>query len=869
MDILRKKKSEDQQASSESEAASTKGKSEKSVKSRSTLTFSLPAVVLSLIIPLGMSAAFYFVLIEPLMLNYNQQLINIYAQGYTKQINEKVDNLDNLLDSIASSNKTAQALANPESLEALALKNQYLKIIPGALRIDLVAEGRAKTDKSGFPPINFATVDMMRRTERKQPVPFEVHKVDKQQVLKAVSPIIQNDTIIGTFVVALDFKTFIGGLAQLDADQGTFILSQEFDGAPAIPLVQYGSRQWESNPNKIRSNTNNSHWFVTFHGSTKITPAELDPQLYWGIAGAGAFLLVLSALLASLLLQRAVKKDAEELGDLLRHSIEGKTPSIHLRLKALIELGNDMMSVISNLKTAPAKAQAAGAAQAAGDADPFGSDPLFQNQDVLDIDMSEEDESLLSISNPLAETDSMEVTAISALPETIFRAYDIRGIVGETLTEEIVGWIGKAIGSEALEQGETTIAIGRDGRLSGPALSEALIEGILSTGCSVINLGMVPTPVLYYAANTLNTRSGVMLTGSHNPSNYNGLKIVIAGKTLSGDQIQDLKARVETGRIKEGQGEHQEYDIREEYLERVVDDVVLAKPMKVVVDCGNGIAGVIAEELFTQIGCEVVPLYCDVDGNFPNHHPDPSKPENLEDLKTLVEANAADLGIAFDGDGDRIGVITPKGKMIFPDRLMMLYAKDLLSRNPGADIIFDVKCTRDLADLISNQGGRAIMWKTGHSLIKAKLKETGAVIAGEMSGHIFFNDRWYGFDDALYSAARLLEILAMDTRGTDEIFDEFPENASTPEINVPVTDESKFSIVSRMQEEADFEGGKIITIDGIRVEYEDSWGLIRASNTTPVLVARFEANNEEALKNIKGIFRNELLKIESSLDVPF
>ncbi|MBV1883524.1 MAG: phosphomannomutase/phosphoglucomutase [Pseudomonadales bacterium] len=460
-------------------------------------------------------------------------------------------------------------------------------------------------------------------------------------------------------------------------------------------------------------------------------------------------------------------------------------------------------------------------------------------------------------------------TKATQVPHSIFRAYDIRGIVGETLTTDLVYLIGKAIGSEALAQGESSIAVARDGRLSGPELSDYLIKGLASTGCNVINIGMEPTPVLYYAANTLDTRSGVMLTGSHNPANYNGLKVVIAGHTLSGDDILSLKQRIIDSEFAEGSGNVEQVDVRDSYIERITNDVILARPMKIVIDCGNGVPGAVAPTLFTALGCDVTPLYCEVDGEFPNHHPDPSKPENLQDLIAKVKDIGADIGLAFDGDGDRIGVVTPQGKIIFSDRLLMLYARDLLSRNPGADIIFDVKCTRDLVDLISSLGGRAIMWKTGHSFIKGKLKETGAVIAGEMSGHIFFNDRWYGFDDALYSAARLLEILSMETIDADSVFAEFPEKPTTPEINITVTDESKFKIVEDLQRFGDFGEGRINNIDGVRVDFPDCWGLVRASNTTPVLVARFEANDEEKLETIKTLFRNNLLNVDSSLELPF
>jgi len=396
-----------------------------------------------------------------------------------------------------------------------------------------------------------------------------------------------------------------------------------------------------------------------------------------------------------------------------------------------------------------------------------------------------------------------------------------------------------------------------------------LIDGITSTGCNVVNLGMVPTPVVYFACANTAIKSGICLTGSHNPPDYNGLKIVINGETLAEQRIQALKQRIKRQDFRAGKGTAEALDISGKYLERIRDDIVLARTMNIVVDCGNGVAGALAPQLLSSLGCKVIPIFCDVDGHFPNHHPDPSNPDNLADLIARVIAEKADLGLAFDGDGDRIGVVTPQGKVIWPDRLMMLYARDLLMRNPGADIIFDVKCSRDLAMVISQHGGRPIMGRTGHSLIKAKLKETGAALAGEMSGHIFFNDRWFGFDDAIYAAARLLEILSLEVAGADELFAQFPSSVSTPELHISVNEDSKFRIVDALQKQGEFGDGSINTIDGVRVDYPNSWGLVRASNTTPMLVARFEGRTSEDLGTVREIFRAQLLKVEPSLRIPF
>lgn len=453
------------------------------------------------------------------------------------------------------------------------------------------------------------------------------------------------------------------------------------------------------------------------------------------------------------------------------------------------------------------------------------------------------------------------------LDQTIFRAYDIRGIVGTALTDDTVYHLGRAFAAQALSQNVNTINVAADGRLSSPHLKTLLSQGLMDGGCNVIDNGYVPTPLLYFAANHDDQCTGVMITGSHNPSDYNGFKMMIDGHTLSGDDIQVLKQRIVAQDYSDGEGSLREQDVRPQYLEHVLSDVKLARPMKVVVDCGNGIPGDIAPGLLEKLGCDVTPLYCDVDGTFPNHHPDPGKPANLVDAIAKVKEIGADLGLAFDGDGDRVGVITPTGKIIYPDRVMMLFAEDILSRNPGAEIIFDVKCSRLLANVIREAGGKATMWKTGHSLIKGKMKETGALLAGEMSGHIFFKERWFGFDDGLYSAVRLLEILSNRTEDADALFDAYPEDVSTPELNIDVTDEGKFSIIEGLQA-LEFEGGNANRIDGVRVDYADGWGLIRASNTTPVLVLRFEAESESSLERIRSEFQQRLTQVDPSLTIP-
>lgn len=456
-----------------------------------------------------------------------------------------------------------------------------------------------------------------------------------------------------------------------------------------------------------------------------------------------------------------------------------------------------------------------------------------------------------------------------AVDRSIFRAYDIRGVIDKTLNPDIANLIGRAVGSEIRARNLKEVVVARDGRLSGPALIAGLIEGLRATGCDVIDIGMVPTPVLYFATYELRAHSGVMVTGSHNPPDYNGFKIVVGGETLSDQAIQNLYARIAESRFATGSGGIQAIDVLDAYVERISADIQLEIPLNVAVDCGNGVAGVIAEKLLASIGAEVMPLFTEVDGNFPNHHPDPSDPHNLQDLKLTTQKARADIGVAFDGDGDRLGVVTPAGKIVNPDRLLMLFAQDVLQRVPGASVIFDVKCTGHLASVIRAAGGIPIMWKTGHSLIKGKMKETAAELAGEMSGHFFFKERWFGFDDGLYAACRLLEIVAASGQSIDELCDALPDSVSTPELKVPMTEGEHYRFVEKFKEKSRFDGARISNLDGVRADWDDGWGLVRCSNTTPVLVLRFDADSEAALQRIQDVFRKQLLAVDKNLQLPF
>mgnify|MGYP001482604875 FL=1 len=451
------------------------------------------------------------------------------------------------------------------------------------------------------------------------------------------------------------------------------------------------------------------------------------------------------------------------------------------------------------------------------------------------------------------------------LNEHIFRANDIRGVAYEDLNQEVVINLGKALGSEAQDRGLSEFIIGRDGRLSSPDIFEWLSSGVISSGCNVIDIGIVTSPMFYHSTFSLSSSSGVVITGSHNPGEYNGFKIVFQNNSTSSEEITFLKNRVINKDFRRGNGLLKSENIEESYINRIVDSINIEKKLDISIDCGNGAAGIVAKKVYERLGCNVIELYGEVDGSFPNHHPDPSKIENMQDLINSVYINNSSIGLAFDGDADRLGVISPEGEMIYPDRQMILFAKQVIQNNPNSKIVFDVKCSKLLSDAIINLGGEPLICKTGHTFIKQKIRETDAQLGGEMSGHIFFNDRWPGFDDGIYAGARMLEIIAVSEE--KNIFYNVPNLVSTPEINIPVSDDKKFEIVEKFIENSHFDDALIIDIDGIRVEFERGWGLLRASNTSPVLVLRFEAETENDLEDIKNLFNQNIKSIDPELNI--
>ncbi|MDX1451858.1 MAG: phosphomannomutase/phosphoglucomutase [Oleiphilaceae bacterium] len=728
-----------------------------------------------------------------------------------------------------------------------------------------VAASELKILRNQYPSLSFASVDILRSAAEKQQTLVEGFFHEKNWYFQVAMPLNTGEINLAIFGVKpllpkLKIPSIYG--------PGEISLVAGSNGAmrKVLSLGEGGGDVVLTKPTRI------PQWQLQYVSGSN-GAISLDRIVPLIVLGVGGLLLALALMLLVRVRMASVKQSLQLATRMMRNAVSGEGKKN--QLLAFAEL-NSMVAAVSQAARQIPKSQPEKPTQKAEEVPQSGDDaPLFED-DLLDLDVLAEAESGLDGIVADSAYQESETGAIVEevqqldVPQSIFRAYDIRGVVNETLNEGIVELIGKALASEALSQGHSTLCVGYDGRLSSVAYCEAITRGIVSTGANAIIIGQVPTPVLYYATHHFETGTGVMITGSHNPSNYNGFKMMIGGNTLSGEDIQKLYNRIVLQDFAQGQGERSEQPVERDYLDTILDDIAVAAPLKVVVDAGNGVAGGIAPTLIEELGCEVIPLYCEVDGNFPNHHPDPGKPENLKDLIAAVQEHEADIGLAFDGDGDRVGVVTNAGKIIWPDRLLMLFAKDVVARNPGADIIYDVKCSRRLSALITGYGGRPVMWKTGHSLIKAKMKETGALLAGEMSGHVFFKERWYGFDDGLYSAARLLEILGVDDRPSDAVFADFPEDVSTPEINITVTDESKFSIVEKLCAQKDqFAEANVSTIDGLRVDYPNGWGLCRASNTTPVLVLRFEADDEQALESIKDAFKRVLAQVDDSLDLNF
>ena len=755
-----------------------------------------------------------------------------------------------VLSSLARDPLLITALEGGDRAGLQLLEDRFQQLVPGATRVRLLVAGHQELDQTVEPHLSYASLQLLRRAEKStQPTPAEVHQfaTDQQHIAVAVRVMDASEAnLLGTIHAAFPRGELQQAIDAVTDYQGRVEIRQLVKEASTLTLAENsGAKQAKANP-AGQIMVANTIWEVVYWQKSALALDENVIKMYAASLGAALLLVGLLMFLQSKRFAALLKKDQASLINQLERMVAGKSPS---------QLAPELKEMSATLELLAHYSREYRTKKTAKEGKPAVAQSLVSEIHV--------DEEIVTQPGGTSAVSGVE------LPAGIFRAYDVRGVVGDALTADVVYEIGRAVGSEAYEKGQQTVIVGRDGRDSSPALCDALCNGLKASGRDVVDLGQVPTPVLYFATHHLGSNSGVMVTGSHNPASYNGLKFVIDGNVLSSESIQAVRKRIESGDLVQGDGQSLQQDLIPDYIERITDDVRLARPLNIVIDCGNAIAGRVAPELFHALGCEVTELFCEVDGSFPNHHPDPSVPENLKALQEQVIAAKADIGLAFDGDGDRLGVVDSQGNIVWPDRILMFLAADVLSRHPGVDIIYDVKSTRHLAGEILAHGGRPLMWKTGHSMLKSKMKETGALLAGEFSGHIIFSERWYGFDDALYAGARLLEILAMDPRESAELFADLPDSVSTAELGMPLEEGESQRVMQEIFQHADFPDARLIDTDGLRIEFEHGWGLVRPSNTTPALVFRFEADSTEALETIQAQFRQLFSKVETSGQIPF
>ncbi len=787
-----------------------------------------------------------------------QKQLEEFGKQQAQQILVPFVRLDKQLDAVAK-DPAVTALFNAADEEKLAgAAADRLTQFDSALKLRFILPGKYVLDNEAVPPLSYGSLDLLKRAENSAAAigaealllgsPAE-HIVMLKRVQNA------DGELIGLIHLSVSVDMFARAMAGLSLNDAYLELQQTSQGK-ALVLGKQGDVEIRVGE-PLLIPVAGTRWTVALWTSGGGVPSADGAGSGLIMAGLLLILLLVAGAAAALFVKRS-KSDGDT----------GTAEVVYAgAVKAIMDGAHPgMEKMIPNLPISASEGVEAQAISQGGTGDDITM--MIKAEDLKAAAAG--DSEVFDLTQAEDDADSA-ATAESGIPAEIFRAYDIRGIVKENLGADTVRKIGRAIGSEASVRGQSAIVVGRDGRLSSPELSEALISGLRESGRDVMDIGVVPTPVLYYATHFLEVNSGVMLTGSHNGPEYNGLKIVLDGETLSEDAIQAIYTRIKENNYESGQGTLQSNDIISDYVRRISEDipVALGGAYKIVVDCGNGVAGAVAPQVLRALGHDVVELFCDIDGNFPNHHPDPSQPENMQPLIDKLKEEQADLGLAFDGDGDRLGVVDDLGNIIWPDRQLMLLAKDVLSRNQGKPIIFDVKCSRYLKAIIESNGGQSLMWKTGHSLIKSKMKEVGAPLAGEMSGHIFFKERWYGFDDAIYTAARLLEVLMKARAKPSEVFAEMPEGVSTPELRIDLPESGHQSFMKDLQGKMSFEDAEVIDIDGYRVEFADGWGLIRPSNTSPCLVLRFEAESQQALDRIQGEFRTMLASINSDLKLPF
>ncbi|MEM8496904.1 MAG: phosphomannomutase/phosphoglucomutase [Pseudomonadota bacterium] len=765
----------------------------------------------------------------------------LYANSQAVIVKQSIEQLQNRLDLMAAAPSVRKTVSDKNTETMRQMSEQLSAAFPEAINamvIPLDSKGITGLRKHGLKLRNNIESSMVNRAEDGDKTFPEAYKFKGETQFTLVAPILEADEmeVNGAVLLRMPMAFLQDAVDSQIEDRGRTELLQVFSGNEQVLLSSNGTG--DSNLSAQDKQIGETNWWLRFTPSSTVAK-ELSIPL-WSLLA----LLSIPALGVPIWHFLSLRKLGNHMeGDL--DNVISYTQSLMSGNKRMPPVFpntqlNQLANLIANFRTSAAPEEtSAGAAKSA-------ASTLSKNAPK-------------KAKPSAAAADSGTIAAPKVtIPDHIFRAYDIRGEADKYLTDEVVTAIGKAIGSEALDRSQDEIVVACDGRLSSPRIKKALCEGLLASGQNIIDIGEQPTPLLYFATHHLETGAGVMITGSHNGAECNGLKLVLEGRPLAGEHIQNIKQRIDQGRYHEGAGTVQEANVADAYIETITGDIAVAQTLKIVVDAANGVGGVIGPRVLEELGCEVIALHCDVDGNFPNHDPDPTIAKNLDDLITMVKQHEADFGIAFDGDADRVCVVDSQGEAVAPDILLMLFAQDIVSRNPGADIIYDVKCTRHLSSIISSYGGRPIMWKSGHSCIKEKMLQTGALLGGEFTGHICFKERWFGFDDGIYSAARLIEIVSTSGLRLEELVAEYPASKSTPEIIVDTGEQQKFDIVEALTDNAQFGSGKITTLDGIRVDYPDGWGLIRPSNTVPAITLRFEADNDEALERIQTVFREQI-----------
>lgn len=751
------------------------------------------------------------------------------------------------LQAAANAPLALSAIASAREEDLALVEKAMLDYFPGVVSLRLIPIGERGTaglqSSSGLR--NHIELDLLRRTHDGDEVTPESYQFEGRW-LTSMAQSVQHPRQTSrraVILATLDNQVFSASLASMGDELGRSALHQLYRaGGQVQSHVIAAAGNGAAEQYGAEAELNQGSWKVQFTPSAQMLSLYRVSSIPL-LATLGALVLVVFLTMVYYLryINRSLLADAKLIMD-----NAARKAAYQLGIPALVPIARELRRETLKANT-PAASRAAQAAE--------------ETESEAGSDAAER------ASAPSAPREPS--TQSAQVPAHIFRAYDIRGIVEKELTESLIGRIGRALGTIAGEREQQALIVGYDGRTTSPAIKNMFVKALLDTGRDVVDIGLVPTPVLYYATHHLSTNSGVMITASHNPKNYNGFKITLGGRPLAGDDLQLLAERVEKGDFTHGAGRLAKQDIKDDYVNAVLGDVAITSSLKIVVDAGNGAAGELAPRVLEGLGCEVIQMYCDIDGSFPNHHPDPGVDENLADLQARVVSEGADFGVAYDGDGDRLTVVDPEGKIVRNDTLLMLFAEDIVSRNPGADVVFDVKCSQHLTQLVSKHGGRPVLWKTGHAFMRDKVAETGALLGGEFSGHIYFGERWFGFDDAIYTTARLAEIISGTGSDLPTLLSEFPKTQNTPEIMIPMSEKNKFEVMRRLAKSGDFGAGKVTNLDGIRVDYNDGWGLLRASNTTPALTARFEGNTPEALARIQGQFRDQLKQIIPSMELPF